>query len=389
MACNTPAIDSVSTTQLKEQFIAIGEIEDESLKNEKISVLWDSLTTNQLIPFTHDSTVVFLYKGEAESVAWNGDFNSWSNDDNFYNEGTRFKGTDIWSLTVNFPSDARVDYKVTINEDQWILDPENPNQQWSGFGPNSELRMPDWQDDPLVKPMEGVSKGTLSEHILIDSKILGYSVQYKVYTPYGYDQLSDLPVLYTTDGQEYSHEKLGSLPIVLDNLIYADKINPVITVFVEPLDPDDETMNRRGEEMALTENYLNFFVDELIPHIEANYKVNASNKDRVILGTSLGGLNSTYFSFARPDIFDGAVIQAPAFWYRKDIYGLVKNAETYPSNIFMSVGTIGDNTINTRKMKAIFEKKGIDFTYLEVNQGHSWGAWGHQMDTVLLQFFGK
>lgn len=34
----------------------------------------------------------------------------------------------------------------------------------------------------------------------------------------------------------------------------------------------------------------------------------------------------------------------------------------------MSVGTIGDNTIDARNMKNLFEEKGLKFTYLEVNE---------------------
>lgn len=367
----------------------LATIPDALEKESKINAVWDSLSINGLIPIVEDSSVLFLYRGEAESVSWNGDFNNWGNNDGFHNNGSQIVGTDVWLLKKNFPADARLDYKITINESSWILDPVNPHQQMSGFGPNSELRMSEWKPEPLLFPIQEAAKGSISSHKIISSKSMGYDIQYRVYTPPGYDKFENLPVLYTTDGQEYSSDQLGKTPIILDNLIHLDRIEPVVAVFVEPLNPQNLAENRRATEMGNNEEFLSFFVDELIPEIESSYKVNSEKEARVILGTSLGGLNATYFAFSRPDVFDGAAIQAPAFWYREPIYDLVRNADETPSEMFMSVGTIGDNTPDARKMKQIFEKKELSFSYLEVNEGHSWGAWSAQMDDILIHFFGN
>ncbi|GAB5409397.1 MAG: hypothetical protein BalsKO_17620 [Balneolaceae bacterium] len=380
----SPAIDEVLSTL--QNIAALSEDENKELKTNEF---WDSLETSNLIPVTEDSSVLFLYRGEAESVHWNGDFNSWSGNKRFKNKGTNIEGTDIWFLRQSFPSDARLDYKITIDDENWILDPSNLNQQWSGFGPNSELRMPDWTEEPLTRAMEEASKGTLSTYKFIDSESLGYKIQFRVYIPAEYEQLQNLPVLYTTDGQEYSDQRLGAVPTVIDNLIHLQRIEPIITVFVEPLNPENTNENRRMDEMGLNEDFLSFFTKELIPEIESNYKVNPTKENRVILGTSLGGLNATYFAFSRPDVFDGTAIQAPAFWYREGIYDIVRNAEEHPSKIYMSVGTIGDNTDDARLMKRLFEQEGIDFIYTEVNEGHSWGAWSAQIDDILIQFFGS
>lgn len=364
-------------------------ISNQADKEARVDAIWDSLTINNLIPVKQDSTVLFLYRGNVESVSWNGDFNSWSGDTRFRNKGSNIIGTNIWFLKQSFPSNARLDYKITIDDENWIIDPVNPYQQWSGFGPNSELRMPDWKEESLTKPMEESPKGSLSAHKFINSKILGYKIQYRVYTPAGYDKFQNLPVLYTTDGQEYSDQQLGAVPTVLDNLIHLQRIEPVLVVFVEPLNPDNTDENRRMDEMGMNEDFLSFFAEELIPDIEEGYKVNPTKENRVILGTSLGGLNAAYFAFSRPDLFDGAAIQAPAFWYREGIYDLVKDAKESPTNIYMSVGTIGDNTDDARLMKRLFNQEGIKYSYTEVNEGHSWGAWSAQIDDILIHFFGN
>ena len=91
-----------------------------------------------------------------------------------------------------------------------------------------------------------------------------------------------------------------------------------------------------------------------------------------------------------PKIFGKLAIQAPAFWYKEsEIYGLVRNTKKADFDIFMSVGTIGDNLNDARRMKSEFERLDLNFTYTEVNEGHSWGAWSAQMDDILIQFFKK
>lgn len=386
-SCSDPE-KSLGITDIETQLKSLSDIQDDLVRVQKADALWDTLVSNELIPFTQDTMVLFLYRGEAESVEWNGDFTSWGNNDKFRNEGRRITGTDIWMLKQSFPSDSRLDYKITINESDWILDPNNPHQQWSGFGPNSELRMPDWKPEILTQRIPEAPEAILSDDIIINSSTLDYAVSYKVYTPFGYEQLENLPVIYFTDGQEYSDDRLGAAVVVLDNLIYQKKIEPVVAVFVNPIDPETETNNRRADQFGVEEDYLAFYTDELIPEIETNYQVDASKESRAIMGTSLGGLNSAYFGFSRPDIFGDIAIQAPAFWYREEIYDIVRESDVDSPDIFMSVGTIGDNTNDARRMKTLFEEMELEFTYLETNEGHSWGAWSAQIDDVLIQFYG-
>ncbi len=386
---NQSAKKGITITELEEQLNDISAIQDKSQRKVEADSLWARLIENDQIPFKQDSTAIFLFKGEADQVSWNGDFNSWSGDNSFNNKGSKVKGTNIWMLKTTFPPDARVDYKITIDE-SWILDPVNPYYQWSGFGPNSELRMPEWKPEPLLERIPEAAEGSLSNYKLIKSKNLEYEVQYQVYTPVGYESLENLPVIYILDGQEYSDDRLGATVIVLDNLLHLKKITPVVAVFIDPRDPEDPGSNRRGEEFGTNEDYNDFFIKELIPTIESDYKISAKKNDTALLGTSLGGLNTTYLGFKNPDTFGKLAIQAPAYWYKeKEIFGLVRETEKAEFEVFMSVGTINDNMPDTRLMKQEFERLDLSMNYMEVNQGHSWGAWSAQMDDILIQFFKK
>jgi enterochelin esterase family protein len=323
---------------------------------------------------------------------WMGDFNGWGYDKSFQNKGTRIPHTDIWILKASFPKDARLDYKIVVNDANWILDPDNTHQQWSGVGggsPNSELRMPMWKAEPIAEAIAGIPHGTVRKDVLINSKQLNYQVTYSVYTPPSYKpgDPQSYPVIYVTDGYEYMHENMGNMITILDNLVYQKKIRPVIAVFVDHREPVNRSNNKRMQELAMNEHYLNFFTQELIPAVETRYAISKKPGDRAILGTSMGGLTAAYFSFSKPDVFGLAGIQSPAFWFRPEIYTFCDNPDTPPVKTFMTTGLVNDTREGAEKMKTILDKNTCTFQYKEVNQGHSWGNWRDLIDDILIYFF--
>ncbi len=359
-----------------------------------LDAFWQTLTDAHQVPFALGDSAAFLYRGEAESVAWNGDFNGWGGDAAFANAGTRLEGTDLWILETTFPADARLDYKIVRDGNDWILDPANPWQQWSGFGPNSELRMPAYVYPRETLPRPGVPQGTLAEAVALRSESLDYDVAYRVYTPAGYDTLARLPVLYVTDGHEYADARQGSLVVVLDNLIADGLVRPVLVVFVDPREPGRPANNRRRSEYADAYSaFAAFLAEELVPAIDAAYKTEAAAAARGILGTSLGGLFAAYVGAARPGVFRRLAIQSPAFFYDTEhnedrVYRMYTDADRLPLRIFMSTGTVHDTQDGARRMRDVFEEKGYALRYVEVNEGHSWGNWRALLDDLLAYLWG-
>lgn len=383
---NALAKDFKTVAEFISHLDSLANIPDIQLRDSSIAVLWNGLRDSRKIPFVLQDSVVFLYRGNANKVSWPGDFNGWNPNAAGF-QGKKAGLSNIWFCLASFPLDARLDYKIVLNGSNWILDPENPYQQWSGFGPNSELRMPNW-----VYPEETIKRywipyGVLSENQNIYSVRLGYAVNYRVYVPAGYDSLSDLPSIYVTDGHEYADDKLGSMVIVLDNLIADGKIPPVMAVFIDPRNPQNPSQNRRASEYTMNEKYAGFVADELVPVIDSNYRTDSSPDVRAILGTSLGGINSAYFGVARHDKFRLIAIQSPAFKYKQQIYSLYQDSVRLPLKIFMSTGVIYDTEDAARQMKAILEAKGYPLKYIEVNEGHSWGNWRALLDEILIYFF--
>ncbi len=356
-------------------------------RKQALEKWWAVLSQHGRVPITSGDSALFIYRGEAQSVTWQGDFNNWGSNKEFSNKGTRLQGTDVWVLLARFPENARLDYKIVINDKDWILDPVNPHRQWGGSGPNSELRMSAWKPAPVTLPLTHAPKGSLTEPALLNSTHLGYEVQYKVYVPAGYKPGKRYPVIYVTDGHEYADEQLGAMINVLDQTIAAGKAQPLIAVFIDPRDPHQLALNRRMEEYTLNPEFADFVALELVPVIDQQYSTLRKATGRCILGTSLGGINSAYFGIKHPQIFGNIAIHSPAFWYKPQIKDMYSTAPRLPLKVYMTTGTIGDAEKETRQMKAILEEKGYPLLYKEVNEGHSWGNWRALIDDMLIYFY--
>jgi enterochelin esterase-like enzyme len=378
-----------SIADVKKTLNAISLLANESERQIRLDALFDSLTNNNEIPFTLNDSVLFLYRGTATSVKWVGDFNGWNANTGY--SGITLNGTNVYYAEKKFPADARLDYKIVINNSTWIVDPYNNYIQHSGFGPNSELRMPAWQYPQETIRNATVQSGNLSADNRISSQYLGYNVQYKVYTPKLYANLTNLPVVYVTDGHEYADDKLGSMIITLDNLIAQSTIPPVIAVFIDPRNPDDLGSNRRRTEYIGNVNFANFLTEELVAEIDANYKTSANASDRIILGTSLGGLNSAFIALEKPNVFKNIAMHSPALWYNnQSVLNRYPNADNISTlKFYISTGTINDTEEEAAEFKSILATKGIDHYYIAVNEGHSWGNWRARIKDMLVYFLNE
>ena len=359
----------------------ISALENPVRRTAELDSLWAGLQAAGRIPFVAADSVTFLFRGQAGSVTFTGDFDGWNPEPPHARRITR---TDLWILNEVFPGDARLDYKIVINGGTWLLDPANPRTQRGGFGDNSELRMPAYVPSPWVERQPDVPRGSLTAAALTSSN-LGYTVQYTVYTPADYADLDSLPVIYVTDGQEYADPRLGSMVEVLDNLIAAHRLRPLLAVFI---DPRVNGKNLRAEQDILNENFVGFVRDELVPVIDDHFRTGKGRMDRGILGTSLGGLNAAWFALRAGDTFGRIGIQSPAFQAGESrIIGLWEQSPPADVDIFLTWGTLHDFGEDTRKFCNMLNNKEISYRKLILNEGHSWGAWRAQLDDILTAFW--
>ena len=228
--------------------------------------------------------------------------------------------------------------------------------------------------------------GNLSENTIIKSEIFGYNLQYRVYTPEGMNPDILSPMIYITDGEAYI--KFGQLPALLDKEISANRIEPVIAVFVDARNPEKMSENRRDSQFICNENYAKFYASELLPAIEKSYPSSPNREARVIMGLSYGAYNAACFGLFLPDYFAGLAMQSPAKSYLvRRLTDIYKKGPKLPLKIFLSHGRKGDSTRDNRYFKNALTEKGYDLTYKQSYQGHNWSNWRPLLDDVLLTFF--
>jgi enterochelin esterase family protein len=353
--------------------------------------LWRRVLAHRTMPLIFDQTAVFFWRGDAGSLEWRGDFNLWKSTEE--TRGKRIGNSNIRYLQRSFPRDARLDYKIVLNGQDWQVDPLNPHQQLGGFGPNSEVRMPDWKPSPDVVPRKEIPHGQLSGDIAFKSVHTGYSINYRVYTPPGFDPATSgkLPVLYVTDGSDYWNDGMGGLVIILDNLIADRRIAPLLAVFIDPWDREANE-NRREKELVPAADrsckFCEFLAAELIPAIDKSYPTGAAREHRAILGTSLGGLHSTLMANRYGSLFGLIAIQSPAYFRTLWVLEESGNADPLPIKAFINAGIFEGEYVNyARTLRDIWQQKKVSVRYMELNEGHSWGHWRAVLDDMLEYFF--
>lgn len=166
---------------------------------------------------------------------------------------------------------------------------------------------------------DGVPQGNV-ERIEYDSSVVDGKRPAIVYTPPGYASDREYPVLYLLHGiggNETHWTTPGLADAILDNLIAEGRAEPMIVVMPHGRasnEPETNLFGRGrggpgggGDAMAVEfEAYAAFgreLIDDLIPHIEANYSVNGDRNFRALAGLSMGGGQSLNFGLGNLDVF--------------------------------------------------------------------------------------
>jgi len=331
----------------------------------------------QGIPYIEDTIANFIYRGSGSNVYLSGDFNGWSSSADKLN---RVYGTNFFFISKIFERDARLDYKFIV-DGNWILDPNNPKTCPGGFGPNSELAMPDYIQPVEIKFYPDIPHGTLRDTTFYSS-ILNNSRTIRVYLPPNYESTTDsFPMILMHDGLEYI--SLASMHNVLDYLIAHNKIDPVIGVFVPPV---NRTPEYAGNQIN---SFKNFIVQELLPYIRSRYKIKSGPENCAVAGASNGGNISLYLALNHPEIFGNVAAQSSNV-----ISSISEGFQNNPKlnlKVYLDIGKYDIALLIplVRNLKSILQSKGYELIYREYNEGHSWGNWRAHIDDYLTFFFPK
>jgi S-formylglutathione hydrolase FrmB len=148
----------------------------------------------------------------------------------------------------------------------------------------------------------------------LNSRILKYAVHYCVYLPASYDvgtrnrPPQQYPVLYFLHGLGDNEQTLFNSGgwTLLDDLRKQHKLGDFLIVAPEGrrsfyIDSADGSVR-----------YSDFFLQELVPLIEAKFRIAKGRGNRAISGISMGGYGALRFAFSHPEMFSAVSAQSAA-----------------------------------------------------------------------------
>ncbi len=372
---------------------------EQSPIDQRKKIIEQYLNTKRISPIIEqDSLLHFVLYGEADSVSVFGDLQHWLTPVPL----TRIPcgPFSFFYSTFVVPPDARLDYQLIVNG-KYITDPQNPRITPSGFGPHSEVQMPKFVPTPYIFRRNDIQHGSVDSLApLMDippplGRYLPVRRSIKIYRPAGYDTLSDLASIYIHDGFEAI--EYAYVPTILDNLIADGAIEPVIAVFIPPVDREGEYVGNRRDQ------YVSYLADEIVPLIDHLYRTARSPENRAMAGISAGGQISFYTVLNRPDIFRKVGGQSsaippflrvlteqqaranrlpPGFKLYLDCgrYDLIGEHPDFGKYEFLQVH---------RSYSDLLSSLHIPHYYKEVNDGHEWASWRERMPEMFIYFFGR
>ncbi len=376
--------------------------------------VWQYLVVSKRVPLVLGTQVFFLYKGNADQVSWSGSFNKWSTPGL---EGTRVGQTDLWLAYTEFPEASRAEYKIITNGKDWINDPVNQHTTFSGLtGTNNVVTLDGFAVTDESDKRDNELHGALTDDLSISSNVLGYGINYRVYLPSGYESLENLPAIYVLDGNDFSDDRMGALPNILDNLIADGRIKPIVAVFIDSREPGNLQNNRREDEFLVHPiEHARFIADELVPMIDGAYRTDPHPDARVIIGVSYGGLSAYYIAASQSSVFHNLAAFSPSLWVLAnpeyvadpkqlegsqkmlqavDEHALACGGDTgfpcprLPIKIFISAGLPDWDVGDFRSLVRDMETQDYPVEFISVKEGHSWDNWRGLSDEMLIYFFG-
>lgn len=321
---------------------------------------------------------------------------------------SRLPGTDVWLKSRRMRADARFGYAFSVNdslavktteaeeEARWAAlkpDPLNPRQAPAPLASLAEL--PAARKQPWIVPRPDVPKGRLAESPFRSDQ-LGNERIVRIYTPPGYDPNGKpYGLLVVLDGRTYTSDVPG--PTVLDNLLAAKRIPPLVAVFVA--NPSAEA---RVRELSCQPPFAEFLARELVPWVRSGYRIADDPARTAIAGSSLGGLAAACAAVRHPEVFGNVLSLSGSFYWRPPdetepewLARQLAAGPKLPLRFYLEAGLMEDRPrpegisllAANRHLRTVLQARGSSVEYREFNGGHSILNWrGSFADGVLALF---
>lgn len=247
-----------------------------------------------------------------------------------------------------------------------------------------------YQLGPESQRQDGVPEGVVTKHEWTSQVFEGTRREYFVYIPKQYDGTQPACLMVFQDGHAYvDPEGQFRVPIVFDNLIHAGAMPVTIGLFINPghrgdSPPDNRwrANNRSFEYDTLSDQYAQFVIQELLPHVIDEMKLNVSGnaQDRAIGGISSGGICAFTAAWEHPEWFSKVLSHVGSFTNIRGGHhyqALIRKAERKPIRVFLQDG---ENDLNNEhgnwwlsnlQMENSLKFKGYDYQFVGGTGGHN------------------
>jgi len=339
--------------------------------------LTEEIAARGATPWLEPGGALFLAEGNpAAPPRVIGDFNGWDAESE-RSAMRRVGDSRLFALRAEIPADARIEYRILRDEVESV-DPWNQRSVEAFDGRYSELRMPEYPAPPEPVPLAPAAQGRMVE-LEHESALLGNRRTIRVYLPPGYDDEPGrrYPVVFLGDGENYAR-RLG-MPARIDQRIARGDLEPLVAVFVDVV--------QRRLEYGMNERYRRMVVDELVPRIDAEFRVARDPARRAIAGSSRGALAALDVALARPDLFGAVGAMAPAIsdWTIDQLFaGRPPVAARFVVRRARYDERFGPDAAALVERLATL---GARVDYREIPEGHSRETWRLSFEEILVALF--
>lgn len=239
---------------------------------------------------------------------------------------------------------------------------------------------------PDSLPQEDVPGGTLRSGQCPAGAIYpGVPHDYAVYVPAQYKVHEAVGLMVFQDGSRYLGPEANTTT-VLDNLIHAGALPPLVAVLVEPgavgpgLPIYGGPGNRSIEYDSLGDAYARFLLEELLPHATEGLNISADPSQRAICGLSSGGFCAFNVAWNRPESFGKVISHCGSFVALRgghELAPLVRRTSRKPLKVFLQTGrqdldiVFGHWPEANRQLAAALAYQGYEHQLVVGEGGHS------------------
>ncbi len=281
-----------------------------------------------------------------------------------------------WSLTLGPLEPGLAIYTMTV-DGVTTPDPVNPRIKLRASTSASLVDVPGAGDE-LWQPGDG-PHGSVEVN-WERSDVIGDTRAFYVYTPPGYTHDSGVryPVLYLLHGNNDTAAgwtDVGKANFIIDNLVVRARAKPMILVM-----PWGHAAPYRGPQTNNTTLFERYLVNEVIPRVEAKYRVAAGRENRAIAGLSMGGGHALQIGLSHLDLFSavGAFSFAVPSGFETRFKSLLDDPETTNrklNQLWLGCGRQDPAFGRNHDLAMLLTSHGVRNTFEEIEGRHCFTVW--------------